>query len=848
MLLSLYTLIPFLALISYAVLFIVVIMSKPLTASRKSFGAYLLAMAVWSLAALLVRFNDVDVLFWFRLMVSSAVASMLALFQFAQDVLYRRYKFSPYVYIYSLISILIAQFTSLGITKAVIVNDILEYEFSIWIGLIAGPGYLMMFLIFLEFYKAFHQSNDIFQRNRFKMLLFAIGIKVVGSTINFTDLGKYPIDIAANLVSASIITYSVLRHKLLDITVIIRKSLMYAVPTMALGAGYFLIINYAINIFNFVSGGQIISLSLIVAMLSALIAEPFRKFLQNWIDRLFFREQYNAFLMLQRIGKTASSDMDLHHLTKTILDEISKTMHVNRSAIFLRTNVNKSFSLIAQTGKLLSPRTLIAKDHPIIKWFKESEDVLTSQDIDVIPSFKSMWTEEKKILDDLSAQLFVPMKSNGELIGLIALGAKQSDEFFSNEDIQTLQTLSDQTAVAVQNAHLYNIAQQELEQRRETEKRLHMQLKRLSALQNINIAITTNIDLQIPLYLLLEQVTEELEVDAADVLLFDDNNQQLIFVAGRGFSTEALKYTRLDIGEGLAGQAAESKQIVRINNLQDEATSLAQSPYIKNEDFISYFGVPLVSKGRVQGVLEIFHRSRLEPDEEWLSFLETLTSETAVAVDNAQLFRNLEKTNLDLAVAYDSTLEGWAKTLELRDRETEGHSQRVLDLTLRLANRLGIMEEEIINLQRGALLHDIGKMGVPDHILLKEGPLDDEEWDIMRKHPIFAYEMLSTIPFLKNAIDIPYCHHEKWDGSGYPRGVKGEEIPLSARIFAIVDVWDALRSDRPYRKAWTDDEAVTYIKEQSGRHFDPMVVKAFIDVLGLEKRKIKGNVRKTPQT
>ena len=206
------------------------------------------------------------------------------------------------------------------------------------------------------------------------------------------------------------------------------------------------------------------------------------------------------------------------------------------------------------------------------------------------------------------------------------------------------------------------------------------------------------------------------------------------------------------------------------------------------------------------------------------------------------LFRHLKKSNLDLAVAYETTLEGWAKTLELRDRETEGHSQRVTDLALRLAHKLDVREEDFVHIQRGAVLHDIGKMGVPDHILLKAGPLDDEEWRIMKKHPVFAFDMLSTIPFLKEAVDIPYCHHEKWDGTGYPRGLKKEKIPLAARIFAIVDVWDALRSDRPYREAWTDIDALEYIKDQSGLHFDPKVVNAFLEVIkadGRSRRKSK---------
>jgi putative nucleotidyltransferase with HDIG domain len=186
---------------------------------------------------------------------------------------------------------------------------------------------------------------------------------------------------------------------------------------------------------------------------------------------------------------------------------------------------------------------------------------------------------------------------------------------------------------------------------------------------------------------------------------------------------------------------------------------------------------------------------------------------------------------MELAIAYDATIEGWSHAMDLRDKETEGHTQRVTELTILLAKAMGIKDKEILHIRRGALLHDIGKMGIPDHILLKEGPLTDEEWTIMRKHPLLAYEMIQPIRYLHQSLDIPLAHHEKWDGTGYPRGLKGEEIPLVARIFAIVDVWDAVTSSRPYRKAWSKKKTLAYIKEQSGKHFDPQVVDVFLSVI-----------------
>jgi putative nucleotidyltransferase with HDIG domain len=245
------------------------------------------------------------------------------------------------------------------------------------------------------------------------------------------------------------------------------------------------------------------------------------------------------------------------------------------------------------------------------------------------------------------------------------------------------------------------------------------------------------------------------------------------------------------------------------------------------EDFICYFGEPLIIKGQVKGVLEIFHRAAFEPDAEWFAFLNTLAGQAAIAVEIATLFESLQDSNSELFLAYDATIEGWSHALDLRDKETEGHTQRVTEMTLKLARLFGLSEADLVQVRWGALLHDIGKMGVPDGILLKPGPLTDEEWVAMKKHPVFAYEMLSPIHYLRLALDIPYCHHEKWDGTGYPRGLKGEQIPLTARIFAVVDVWDALTSDRPYRQAWSEEKAREHIQAGAGTHFDPQVVNTF---------------------
>lgn len=431
----------------------------------------------------------------------------------------------------------------------------------------------------------------------------------------------------------------------------------------------------------------------------------------------------------------------------------------------------------------------------------------------------------KKAMDEqgFCCSAAFPLVSQGQTFGALNLYSNQIN-FFNDERLNMFQMFANQAATALENAKLLEETQ-------------HL-LEITQALRRIDMAITGSLDLRVTFNVALDEITTQLKIDAACILLLNPDTYTLKYAAGRGFHTRALEYTRLNIGQGLAGKAAQDRQIIYVNNLIENHTDFQRSPFFAREGFVSYYAVPLIAKGKINGVLEIFHRSPL-PDlinhgkkkDGWINFLETLAGQVAIAIDNASMFINLENANRSLIKAYDATIEGWSYALDLRDKETEGHTKRVTELTVRLAMKMGIHGDELNDIRRGALLHDIGKMGVPDNILLKPGSLTEDEWVVMRKHPQYAFDMLSTIKYLKNALDIPYCHHEKWDGSGYPRGLIRYQIPLAARIFAIADVYDALTSDRPYRKAWSKEKTIEYILDQSGKHFDPDVVKTFLELM-----------------
>ncbi|MCX8061459.1 MAG: GAF domain-containing protein [Anaerolineales bacterium] len=414
----------------------------------------------------------------------------------------------------------------------------------------------------------------------------------------------------------------------------------------------------------------------------------------------------------------------------------------------------------------------------------------------------------------------LPLRAKDQNFGVLHLYSRKPHQF--RQSIDLLVAFASQAAIAIDNAYQFHSAQQRLE--------------RLISMRQIDKAISSSLDLRLTLDILTSHVLSQLQVDAAAVLLFRPETHSLHFVAGQGFKTPALQHSEIRLGQGFAGTAALERRVVSIFDGEKLARAFERSPNFPDEHFQTYLGVPLIAKGNVIGVLEIYHRQPLKPSAEWMAFLEALAGQAAIAIENTRLFNDLQNANFQLLQAYDATIEGWAKALEFRDMETEGHSRRVVEQTLKLARRLGVEDQQLAAIRRGALLHDIGKMAIPDLLLQKPGPLNEDEWKLMRQHPVFARQMLENIPFLHTALDIPYCHHEKWDGSGYPRGLKGEEIPLAARIFAVVDVWDALISDRPYRKAWRKKQALDYLLEQKGKHFDPKVVDVFLNLLKDEEQ------------
>jgi PAS domain S-box-containing protein len=519
---------------------------------------------------------------------------------------------------------------------------------------------------------------------------------------------------------------------------------------------------------------------------------------------------------LRQAAATLSSSLDLDQVLDNLLNGVSQVIPYTSSSVFI---LEGEFVRIVAARGFAHPENVIGHSFPaqngLCRAIFETRRPLILADAQTDPRFEN-WTHEPHI----RGWMGVPLIAHGEIIGHLTLDSDQPDAY-TPHDAEMALAFASQAAAAIANARLFD--------------QLNQRLRQLSGLHAIDMAISSSTELSVILDVVVNNTINLLKVDAAAVLLYDPVLQLLKFKSGAGFQTGEIGRASLRLGEGLAGRAALHRENVHVPNDFASHAEPARRPLVEMEGFTAYSCAPLIAKGELKGVLEIFHRSPLELNADSKEFLNVLAGQAAIAVDSAGMFENLQASNTELMLAYDATIEGWSRALDLRDQETEGHTQRVTSMTMELARAMGIPESEMVHIRRGGLLHDMGKLGIPDAILLKPGALTEEEWNLMRKHPQYAYDMLSPIGFLRPALEIPYCHHEKWDGTGYPRGLKGEQIPIAARVFAVIDVWDALCSDRPYRPAWPREKALEHIKSLSGIHFDPRVVEAFLKLISEEE-------------
>ncbi len=518
---------------------------------------------------------------------------------------------------------------------------------------------------------------------------------------------------------------------------------------------------------------------------------------------------------LRQVTATLTSSLNPVIVLEHILDALAAVLPYDRSTIFLEEGPYlKIVAIRGNSHPNAVPGSLIPlEDDPLGQRIRHSRRPIVLTDASAEPDYQG-WHSTA----DTRGWMGIPLIAHDKIIGYLTIDSL-TPHAYGPEHAHLAQAFANQAATAIENARLYTQEQRALEQSRF----LYHTARQLISATNIP-------DL---LQIVATELQKALSAQACSLLLFDLPTLH-VELSAHSSTTRRVRapHPRL-LRLGLHGNVLqENKAQMAVVSNPNEETPLLHHMYGIDATH-SVMIAPLNVSHRVIGSIITVNGHNMPPyTSAELDLLTTIANQTAIAIQNLRLVADLQKSNQDLTLAYDATIEGWSKALELRDKETQGHTLRVTTLTLELAKIMGVDKNDLIHIRRGALLHDIGKMGIPDSILLKEGTLTEEEWKIMRRHPTYARDMLAHIAYLRPALAIPYCHHERWDGSGYPNGLREEEIPLEARIFAVVDVWDALTNDRPYREnTWDKESTLRYLQAKAGSLFDPRVVEAFVQLV-----------------
>jgi HD-GYP domain-containing protein (c-di-GMP phosphodiesterase class II) len=749
------------------------------------------------------------------MMVASQPGMMVSVFAFARSNIKVRNKWDTGVLIFGIILIGFSLIPNLLVSNFHLENGIIFYDLTPYTYIPAVPGFGLIIYSIASLIGSYRRTNDPIQQNRLLYLILGIGVMIIGSAINFTPLGKYPIDIAANGITAIVIVYAILRYQLLDIRVVIRQGLVYSIPTIIIGATYFLIITLSLTVFELYSGVEIFLLSLAVAVVTALVAEPLRVKAQQIIDRLFFREKYDSQVMLQSLSSRAASVLDLYKITNMILTEVTSTLHIPKAAFFLHDEETGIFQITTQIGLDEIGNLSFRKGHPVVLWLSTRDLPLNRQDIETLPQFQSLWKSERQDLDEMEAELFIPIKAQSQLVGIFALGVKRSEQAFSTEDELILSTVANQTAVAIENARLFTAEQN--------------RRKEIDTLYNLSHQLVVTDDPEIVLKSVVQHAVESIRVTYSRILIRKANGDyycRAIYpehnlagplrlgkiepIVAEHYYNRILRDGRcvvLDINE--PDWQKEEKQALFINH----ASTLCLCP-LKGAD--TQIGLLILGE---------FYSSQGMPfSASELRLINAIADYAASAIQRAMLHEQLEENFLQ-------TIVSLANAIDARDSYTGDHSQRMGDMATRVSQAMKLSIKEIESVYWAAVLHDIGKIGVPDEILNKPGPLSEEEWAVMKEHPLIGAEIVAPVKYLAPVAPIILAHHEKHDGSGYPYGLKGNEIPLGSRIVSVVDAYVAIRDKRIYSESHTHDEAIVEIRRCSGTQFDPEVVDVFCWVI-----------------
>jgi diguanylate cyclase (GGDEF)-like protein/putative nucleotidyltransferase with HDIG domain len=795
---------------------------------------------VWSLSTFLLFVDFLGLTrLWASLLVISGVCVVIAYYHFVRVFVHGSADIGVKLG-YLTVAFIMVPLAVLGyIPQGVSVTDgKLNIDYGKFLYLIIGIGATFFSLAVFLLVRKYRSLKDPLSRNRIIYLLGGLGILFAFSIRNsIPPLAQYPYEHIGHLGNALVISYAIMKYQLLDIRLLIRKGLVYSFISIFITASYLSMLyglHYFVQEWNTSAS---LAAVFVMALLMAWTFNPLRMAIQKVVDRIFYGETYDYRQMVLSFARRMSSVLDLAELAEAMLKPITRAVGASQASLLLSSDgyFTSQFAERLVEGEATISMKL-NKDSPIVLWLAREDKPLSRELIETSPEFKGLWEVERKSLEALDVELFCPVKSKGNLIGILALSKKHSGGSYSADDMDLLMTLASEAGVVIENAQLYGRARERahtdeltgLFNHRYFHERIDEEISRCSRFGDIFSLVFVDLDLF------------KAYNDIYGHLAGDDMLKQIgSYIKSSVRSIDmAFRYGGDEFTVILPQASLEDAQKVaeRIRKRIEVEMDSKGAPLTCSFGIASWPTDGVMREEIIQAADAALYNAKQMGRNRICLASEITTAET-LAVG----------TKIEGEPGILSTIYALAATVDAKDHYTYGHSKKVAKYATEIAEALGYSQERIATLRAAALLHDIGKIGVSDRVLMKSGPLNNEDWEPIRAHPKLGVAILKHVESLSGCLAAIQYHHERYDGSGYPAGLKGENIPLDARILAVADSYDAMTSLRPYRQGrFTHEQAVEELKRCSGTQFDPNIVEVFVSIS--ERDLMKGISAKQTKT
>jgi len=795
----------------------------------KVFAFFLFASAAWSFSSFMLVFDPSAssgrLVFWNEMVIAAIPLVAVSYYHFVRVYTNKRAGIGVYLGYAVVLTVLVLNLSGAVVKSVSLVDGFLLHDINNWEYILAAVLVPFLSLSILMLVRRYRSSIDPIDRNRTMYLILGWSVLlVIGYITPFTpSLAGLPTDHFGNLGNALIIAYAITRFHLLDIRLIARRSLTYGILTVAIVGTATGAVLAGVEFFPEAPTSSIVLFATVIALLLALVATPLRAAIQTRVDRLFFRGTYDSRQALLSFSSKMGNILNLEELAKEMLPAMTNALNITQAALLYQSSTDTDFVVQfahPDEASKLKDNLRLSGDSPIVTWLDKEGISLSPAQIDTIPEFKGLWQTEKEQLTESDIGFLHPIKSRGKLIGILALGTKQPGGPFSHEDLGLVSSITNQAGIIIENAQLYTQATYRattdeltrLYNHRNFHERLEQEIARGSRFGNTFSLIMLDLDLfkaynDIYGHLAGDQLLRKIGQAIENSIRAID----LAFRYGGEEFTVLLPETRLDD----AYRVAE-----RIRKTIETRTSFREMPVTASLGIANWPNDGVMKEEIINRADAALYRAKQTGRNR------TCLSSDVLKPETAQIGAELEAQPRALSIIY-----ALAATVDAKDHYTYGHSRKVSEYAVALAEALKMDRDRVDTIRAGGLLHDIGKLGVPDSILTKPGPLDDDEWEPIKSHPELGVEILKRVIDLVNCLPAILHHHEHYDGSGYPRGLKRDSIPLEARILCIADAYDAITSPRPYRAQLPSEQAVAELKRCSGTQFDPELVEAFIKVI-----------------